>query len=186
MAKSQETFNKKEKEKKRLKKREEKRKKAEERKANSKKGSGLEDMMVYVDENGRLSDTPPDPTKKKKIVAENLEIGVPKREKLEALTVRKGRVEFFNDSKGYGFIKELETDEKYFVHVNGLLEEIAENDRVSFELEQGLKGMNAVQVKKIVKPAKAPQAPAAAEGSENAEDTDAPNAPETPETPEGE
>ncbi|MCH2224031.1 MAG: cold shock domain-containing protein [Crocinitomicaceae bacterium] len=150
MAKSQETFNKKEKEKKRIKKREEKKKKAEERRANS-KGSGLENMMVYVDENGRLTDTPPDPTKKKKIIAENLEIGVPKREKIEAMTVRKGRVEFFNDSKGYGFIKELDTDEKFFVHVNGLLEEIAENDKVTFELEQGLKGMNAVQVKKAVK-----------------------------------
>ena len=59
-----------------------------------------------------------------------------------------GKVEFFNDSKGYGFIMELESQEKFFVHVNGLLEEIKENDKVSFELERGMKGMNAVRVKK--------------------------------------
>ena len=80
MAKSQQTFNKSEKEKKRLKKREEKQKKREERKANSKKGEGFEEMFAYVDENGQISDTPPDLTKKKvEIKAENIEIGVPKR-----------------------------------------------------------------------------------------------------------
>ena len=63
MARSQETFNKKEKEKKRLKKRQEKQLKKEERKANS-KGGGLENMLAYVDENGHITDTPPDRTKK--------------------------------------------------------------------------------------------------------------------------
>lgn len=149
MGKSQETFNKKEKEKKRLKKRDDKKKKAEERKSNS-KGSGLDAMMAYVDEFGNITDTPPDPTKKKKEVkAENIEIGVAKREDVEVETVRNGRVEFFNDAKGFGFIKETGTDEKFFVHINGCEEEIAENDKVSFELEQGLKGINAVRVKKI-------------------------------------
>lgn len=148
MAKSQQTFNKKEKEKKRLKKRLDKQQKQEERKANS-KGSKLEDMMAYVDENGNLTDTPPDPTKKKKINAKSIEISVPRREKGETISIRKGRVDFFDDSKGFGFIIELDTQEKYFVHVNGLTEEIKENDRVSFELEKGLKGLNAVRVKKI-------------------------------------
>ncbi len=60
-----------------------------------------------------------------------------------------GKVEFFNNEKGYGFIKENETNEKFFVHVSSLTEEIVENDKVSFELEQGLKGLNAVRVKKI-------------------------------------
>jgi cold shock CspA family protein len=106
-------------------------------------------MMAYVDENGFITDTPPDPTKKKKIIAENIELGVPKRE-AEDLTIPKtGKVEFFNDSKGFGFIKETATQEKYFVHVHGLLEEIRENDNVTFELERGMKGMNAVKVKKI-------------------------------------
>jgi len=147
MAKSQQTFSKIEKEKKKLKKREEKQKKKEERRANSNKGNGLDSMIAYVDENGYLTDTPPDP--RKKVKAENIEIGVPKREKVEFDPVRKGKVAFFNDSKGYGFINDEETQERYFVHVNGLMQEVKENDRVSFELEKGQKGMNAVRVKKI-------------------------------------
>jgi cold shock CspA family protein len=145
--KSQETFNKKEKEKKRLKKKLEKKQKRDERRANS-EGGGLENMIAYVDENGNITDTPPDPKKKKVISAKSIEIGVPKREEVVTDIVRKGRVEFFNHSKGFGFIKETGTQEKFFVHVNGLLEEIMENDMVTFELERGLKGMNAVSVKK--------------------------------------
>ncbi len=149
MAKSQQTFSKIEKEKKKQKKREEKQKKKEERKANSNKGSGLDSMIAYVDENGFPTDTPPDPSKKKKIKAENIEIGVPKSEKIPFDPVRKGKVAFYNDSKGYGFINDEETQERYFVHVNGLMQEVVENDKVSFELEKGPKGMIAVRVKKI-------------------------------------
>lgn len=148
MAKSQQTFNKKENEKKRLKKRLDKQKKKEERKANAENG-GFESMIAYVDENGNLTDTKPDPAKKKKVDINSIQIGVPKREAEDVITERKGKVEFFNDSKGYGFIKENETGEKFFVHANGLLEDIEENDKVSFELEHGLKGLNAVKVKKI-------------------------------------
>lgn len=147
MARSQDTFNKKENEKKRLKKRLEKEKKREARKASA-PGGGLDNMIAYVDEFGNITDTPPDPTKKQKIIAENVEIGVRKREDLVP-TIRTGKIEFFNDAKGFGFIKELETQEKYFVHVKGLLEEVKENDTVTFELERGLKGMNAVRVKKV-------------------------------------
>ncbi len=148
MAKSQETFGKKEKEKKRLKKRKDKAEKREERKASSVKGATLEDMLMYVDENGQLTDTPPDPLKKKKINAKNIEISVPKKSELDEVSyVKRGRVEFFNDQKGYGFIKEMETGETFFVHINGLVDEIKENNMVSFELERGLKGMNAVNVK---------------------------------------
>jgi cold shock CspA family protein len=147
MARSQDTFNKKENEKKRLKKRLEKEKKREARKASA-PGGGFDSMIAYVDEFGNITDTPPDPTKKKKIIAENVEIGVPKREDI-VITVRTGKIEFFNDQKGFGFIKEAETQEKYFVHVKGLLEEVKENDMVTFELERGMKGMNAVRVKKV-------------------------------------
>ena len=116
MTKSQDTFNKKEKEKKRLKKRLEKNQKREERKTNS--GSGeLENMLAYVDENGNLTDTPPDPSKKKKVNASSIEISVPRREEEDVVSVRTGRIDFFNDSKGYGFIKENDTQEKYFVHI---------------------------------------------------------------------
>ncbi|MFC2119412.1 cold-shock protein, partial [Bacteroidota bacterium] len=61
--------------------------------------------------------------------------------------VRKGNVSFFNDSKGFGFIKDLETQESVFVHVNNTLEEIKENNIVSFEIEMGPKGPTAVKVK---------------------------------------
>jgi len=149
MAKSQETFSKKEKEKKRLKKRKEKQQKQEERKMST-KSSDLDSMMAYVDEYGNITDTPPDPTKKReKIDAKSIEIGVPKREKEDLDPVRKGKIDFFNDAKGFGFIRELDTQERFFVHVNGLIDDVRENDRVSFELEQGMKGMNAVRVKKI-------------------------------------
>lgn len=148
MAKSQETFNKKEKEKKRLKKRKEKQERREERRANS-EGGGLDAMMAYLDEDGNIVDTPPDPLKKKKVInAKSIEVSVPKKVEEETNPIKKGRVDFFNDSKGFGFIKELDTQEKYFVHVNGLIDDIQEGDKVTFELERGLKGMNAVRVKK--------------------------------------
>ncbi|HSI90187.1 MAG TPA: cold shock domain-containing protein [Adhaeribacter sp.] len=151
MGRSQETFNKKEKEKKRLKKKQDKEQKKEERKANSAKGQGLDEMMAYVDDEGNISATPPDPTKKKKeIKQEDIRISVSKQEDLEPVDViRKGTVAFFNDSKGYGFIKDHETQESVFVHVNALTTPIKENDKVTFEVEMGQKGPTAVRVKLI-------------------------------------
>lgn len=150
MAKSQQTFNKSEKEKKRLKKREDKKKKKEARKAENQKTKGIQ--FAYVDYNGNLTDTPPDPNMKVKVDADSIEIGIPKKEDSEDAAidpVRTGKVNYFDTSKGFGFIIDSENNEKHFVHVSGLLDEIIENDKVSFELEKGLKGMNAVKVKKI-------------------------------------
>ncbi|MDX1828052.1 MAG: cold shock domain-containing protein [Lutibacter sp.] len=151
MAKSQQTFNKIEKEKKRLKKREEKQKKKIARKAEAKeKGEGIQ--FAYVDHNGNLTDTPPDPSMKVEIDAESIEIGIPKKADTDDADfdpVRKGKVSFYDSSKGFGFIIDTETQEKFFTHVSGLIDEISENDKVSFELEKGMKGMNAVRVKKI-------------------------------------
>ncbi|MCE5331225.1 MAG: cold shock domain-containing protein [Bacteroidales bacterium] len=147
MAKSQNSFIKQENEKKRLKRNKEKQQRKEERKLNPSSG-GFENMIAYVDENGNLTNTPPDPAKKKKIDASTIEIGVSRREEQEVPAVRNGRVDFYDDSKGFGFIKETGTQEKYFVHVNGLLDSIKEGDTVSFELEQGRRGINAVHVKK--------------------------------------
>ena len=107
-------------------------------------------MIAYIDENGNFSSTPPDPTKKKAIRLEDIEIGVPKQSTLkQADPVRKGIVTFFNDSKGYGFIKDLETQDSIFVHINALIDPIKENNKVSFEVEMGQKGPNAVRVKLI-------------------------------------
>jgi CspA family cold shock protein len=61
--------------------------------------------------------------------------------------MNKGTVKFFNVSKGYGFIKDDETQQDYFVHSTGLKDTIKENDKVTFDLEQGKKGLNAVNVK---------------------------------------
>ena len=148
MGKSQETFSKKEKEKKRIKKRKEKQEKREERKANSNKGGSWEDMVAYVDENGQIVDTPPDPSKRKKVKASSIELGVPKKEETPLDTKRMGKISYFDTDKGYGFVIEKETQEKFFVHVSGLMDRVSENDKVSFELEQGQKGLNAVKVKK--------------------------------------
>jgi len=150
MARSTETFNKKEKEKKRLKKQKEKREKAEERKDNVVKGKSLDEMMAYVDENGNITSTPPDPTKKKKIITEDIQIATPKQEAIQpGDLIRKGKVTFFNESKGYGFIKDSESQESIFVHINELSEAVGENDKVTFEVEPGQKGMTAVRVKKV-------------------------------------
>ena len=149
MAKSQQSFGKKEREKKRLKKKQDKLKLKEVRKASSNKGGNWEDMIAYVDEFGNVTDTPPDPTLKKEVIdASEIVLGIPKKVEVYVDPIKKGKVEFFNDSKGYGFIKEQDTQEKYFVHVNGLIDRVAEGDKVTFELEQGMKGLNAVRVKK--------------------------------------
>ena len=63
------------------------------------------------------------------------------------LTMNKGTVKFFNSTKGFGFIKEDESNEEHFVHVSGLIDEIKDGDNVEFELKEGRKGLNAVNVK---------------------------------------
>ncbi len=147
MAKSQETFSKKEAEKKKIQKRKAKEQRREERKANAKSGS-LEDMMAYVDEYGNITSTPPDPLKRKAIKTEDIVLGARNNVKADpADAFRTGKVTFFNDAKGYGFIKDLKSQESIFVHVNSLTEAIKENDKVSFEVEQGPKGLSAVRVK---------------------------------------
>jgi CspA family cold shock protein len=63
--------------------------------------------------------------------------------------MKSGIVKFFNETKGFGFIKTNGSDEEVFVHVSGLIDEIKENDEVTFEVEQGKKGMNAVKVQVV-------------------------------------
>ena len=162
MGRSQETFGKKDNEKKKQKKKQEKEERKEERKANAKAGQSLDEMLAYVDENGNISATPPDPKKKRVIKDEDIRISVAKQEDREQEDViRLGVVSFFNDSKGYGFIKDQTSQESIFVHANGLAGgPIKEGDRVNFEVEMGQKGPTAVRVKPAAKPA--PAAPAAA------------------------
>jgi cold shock CspA family protein len=146
MSRSQESFNKKEVRNKKEKKRQEKEKKKLSRRDNE-KSSNFDDMIAYVDENGRLTSTPPDPSRKKNINPEHIEISTPKREIAETSNIRKGIVTFFNGSKGFGFIRDSETRESVFVHFKNLEEEIKEGNVVTFEAEKGQKGPAAVRVK---------------------------------------
>ncbi|CAN5215527.1 cold shock domain-containing protein [soil metagenome] len=150
MPKSQETWNKKEKEKKKQKKKEDKAQRKEERKANA-TGGDFDSMIAYVDEYGNFSSTPPDPLKRKNTVnASSIEVGVARRKATEEVDVnRKGIVTFFNSSKGFGFIKDTDSQESIFTHVKDHQDEIRENDRVTFRVEQGQKGPNAVNVKLV-------------------------------------
>ena len=148
MARSSQSFNKREKEKQRLKERQEKKEKMEERKAAAKKGQSLEDMMAYIDENGNLSTTPPDPSKKVVFNAEDIQIGVPQHTDEPEERIRKGVVDFFDTSKGFGFIRDSLSGDRVFVHVSQLTEPLKEGHRVQFETEMGPKGLVAINIQK--------------------------------------
>lgn len=150
MSKSGQSFNKKEIEKKKAKARQDKAEKMGERKANAKKGKSLDEMMAYLDENGNLSTTPPDPSKKKTFSQDEIVIGTPKYVPTEEDTIRRGVISFFNDAKGFGFINDLQSQERVFIHINQLTEQVREGDKVTFEVERGPKGLNAINVKKAV------------------------------------
>lgn len=124
----------------------EKAEKMQQRKEASKKS--FDDMIAYMDENGNLSSTPPDPAKKKEIKLEDIQIGVPEYvPPTEEELTRTGKVTFFNDAKGFGFIKDLVSQQSVFVHANNLESPIKENDKVSFQIEMGQRGPAAIKVK---------------------------------------
>lgn len=148
MASSQDTFAKREREKQRIKKQQEKLEKMKERKTNKEKPKSLEDMMVYLDENGNLSKTPPDPRKKKVFLQQDMQVSVPRLEDRKPDEPRKGTVAFFNTQKGFGFIND-ENGERIFVHANELSEQIQENDKVTFLVASGPKGLLATDVSLI-------------------------------------
>jgi cold shock CspA family protein len=147
MAKSQSSFNKKEKERKRLKKKQEKAEKKEERKA-FKKEHGSGDMIAYVDEYGNFSSTPIDPASRKIVAQEEVQIGIQKREDIPEDPIHEGKVTFFNSTKGYGFIRDISGNESYFVHQTDLVDQIEENDTVNFEIRSTPRGLSAVNVKR--------------------------------------
>jgi len=144
-----ETSAKKDKEKKKAQAKREKAQKMRERKENNNKGKSLEDMMAYIDENGNISDTPPDPNKKVEINAADVSLNVTRPQ--EDTAPRKGSISFFNEAKGYGFITDMKTRENIFVHANNLSEPVKERDQVQFEVERGPKGLSAVRVRKLSK-----------------------------------
>jgi cold shock CspA family protein len=145
MGRSQESYNKKEVRNKKEKKRKEKAQKRVARKDQDK--SSFDDMIAYVDEHGNITSTPPDPSKKEIIDPDTIELGIPKMEDVEPESkLRRGVVTFFNQSKGFGFIRDMQTKQSVFVHINNLREPIAENNIVMFEMGRGPKGPMAMDV----------------------------------------
>jgi cold shock CspA family protein len=148
MARSKQTSLKSEKEKTKKRKQKEKEEKRAQRKANSNKGKGFDSMIAYVDHNGHLSDTPPDPDLKFDVKAEDILIGARSFAKEEVSTIQTGRIAIYNDEKRYGFIKEALSQEKIFFHISNTEGEINEGDLVTYEVIRGPKGLSAVNVMK--------------------------------------
>lgn len=141
------SWNKKEREKKKRQKKKEKEERKKERQENSGDNS-FEDMLAYVDSEGNIVDAPPDPQASKEIKLEDIEISIPKKEDIDpADLIRNGTITFFNSEKGFGFIRDHETQESIFVHVNNSRDPIGEKSKVIFEVEMGPKGANAINVK---------------------------------------
>lgn len=139
------TFNKKSLQQKKAKKKQDKLEKKAERKLNNDKGKDLDDMIVYLDEYGNLTDVHPDLQKKTKIKASDIQLGAaPILE--EAYT---GMISLFFEDKGYGFITEDHSRNTVFVHINSFTEPLKEKDRVTYEKEKTVKGFAAIKVKKI-------------------------------------
>ena len=150
MGRSQETLGKKEVRKKKEKKRKDKEKKRALKKTDSNKSS-FDDMIAYVDEFGVISSTPPDPDRKKQeIAAEDIEIQVIRTNPEDAPDFhRKGVVTFYNDSKGFGFIRDLESNMRLFFHASDVQEPVKEDNIVAFEKGKGPKGVAAINVRLV-------------------------------------
>jgi len=147
MGRSQETSGKKEVRNKKEKKRKEKEQKRALKKIEGKKRS-FNEMIAYVDEFGKISSTPPDPDKRTVVDAESIELTIIRNSPdVVSNALRKGVVIFFDESKGFGFIRDIESEEKIFVHVNNLIEPIKENNLVVFEMGRGPRGATAIKVK---------------------------------------
>ena len=146
MSKSQESFNKKEVRSKKEKKRKEKEAKRLARREGDK--TGMDDMIAYVDENGIITSTPPDKGSKKEINLEEIEVSVPKSSSAFGESkIKTGVVSFFNETKGFGFIKDTQNQFDYFFHVNNMIDEIKKGNKVVFDVEKGQRGLVAINIK---------------------------------------
>jgi len=148
MGRSQQSFSKNEREKKRRKKQQEKQERKEQRKV-EKDAAGkvsFDDQIMYIDSEGNLSETPPDPDMKVEVNIEDIVLGIPPKEKDPDEHLRKGKISYFNEEKGYGFIVDTRNKESIFVHQNNASSTIKQGDLVVFETEMGPKGPNAINV----------------------------------------
>ena len=131
------TISKRDREKLKEQKRKEKQQRKEERQSNG--PSSFEDMIAYVDQFGVLHSVPQERLEEE-VDASHIEVSVPKQEDVEVAPLM-GRIEYFN-----GFVKDTDNGEKYFFHISSAPTTIAEGDRVTFEIERGMRGMNAVRI----------------------------------------
>lgn len=136
------TISKRDREKLKEQKRKEKQQRKEERQSSG--PSSFEDMIAYVDQFGVLHSVPQERIEEE-VDASHIEVSVPKQENVE-VAPHMGRIEYFNAAKGYGFVKDTDNGEKYFFHISSAPVTIAEGDRVTFEIERGMRGMNAVRI----------------------------------------
>jgi cold shock CspA family protein len=137
--------NKRELEKKREQKRQEKQKRKEVRKAN--RGSmSFDDMIAYVDANGLITDTPPDPNEKQEVDVDSIIVSTPQKTETEETVLMRGYVEYYVADKGYGFIRDDSGKNKYFFHISNAPANIAKGNTVVYELERGERGLNAVKI----------------------------------------
>ncbi|WP_257659119.1 cold shock domain-containing protein [Parapedobacter lycopersici] len=147
------SFNKKERTKKKLQRRKEKaQRRDEKRQEPSGKGKSLDDMIAYVDENGNISSTPPDPNKKQEVPLEDIVIDVPREAPADPDALPTGVVTYFDAAKGYGFISDPDTGERVFVHVNQLTEPgltLTVGDKVEYTAVKSPRGWQASSVRKL-------------------------------------
>ena len=145
-----EFFSKRDREKKKQHARMEKEEKKRDRKESSRNGNSLADMMAYVDEYGNLTSTPQDPTRKRDFRIEEIQISAAKGSDLNSVQeYEEGVVTFFNEEKGYGFIRDSRTKQSVFVHNKQLLVPIKLNDKVHFLITKGIKGPEAIEVSMV-------------------------------------
>jgi cold shock CspA family protein len=143
------SWNKKEREKKKQAAKKEKLEKRQERKDSARNGNDLNSMMAYIDENGNLTSTPTDPSRRREVSLEDIQIGVPTRAPGEEDEPNTGVVSFFNTGKGFGFIRDDASRQSLFVHINDLEGPINEGDKVTYVPGKSPKGPVALQVKKL-------------------------------------
>jgi cold shock CspA family protein len=146
MAKSSATSAKKDREKRKQKDRKDKLEKKAERKAT--KTKSFDEMIAYVDEYGRFSSTPP--SQRTHFDQESIEVSTTRQEAQPDLHVKSGVVKSFDESKGFGFIKDTNTQESIFVHVTALTTPVRQGDKVTFEVKKGDRGLFAANVKRVV------------------------------------
>lgn len=146
MAKSRESFDKKNKAQKRIKQRNDKAQKMEERKADAKKGKSLEDMIAYVDENGNITDTPPDMRNRKPVALDDIQIGIPAGNLRDS--TRKGTIHFFNEEKGFGFVTDDSNGQQLFFHESSIDFLARTADKVVFDTDMNERGVIAINIRK--------------------------------------